>query len=68
MTEVDLTCLPNGPYRLTGSFAVFAESGQPVATTETTYLCRCGQSASKPPCDGSHARTGFRTEGAEVSR
>ena len=67
MTEVDVPCVPDGPYRLTGSF-VSDDSGQPVATTETTYLCRCGQSASKPLCDGSHARTGFCTEGAEVSR
>ena len=65
MTEVDVTCVPDGPYRLTGSFVVSDDSGQPVATTETTYLCRCGQSAL---CDGSHARTGFCTEGAEVSR
>lgn len=54
MTEADVTCVPDGPYRLTGSFVVFDDSGQPVATTETTYLCRCGQSASKPLCDGSH--------------
>lgn len=28
-----------------------------------TALCRCGQSANKPYCDGSHASTGFADPG-----
>jgi CDGSH-type Zn-finger protein len=32
------------------------ERGSPV------YLCRCGRSADKPFCDGSHARTGWKED------
>ncbi len=59
MTSIQLTALPDGPYRLKGDVSIldrdrrpFAERGSPV------YLCRCGRSADKPFCDGSHARTG----------
>lgn len=33
--------------------------GRPVAMQPVTALCRCGRSAGKPYCDGTHSRIGF---------
>jgi len=53
---------PNGPIRIEGAFELvdaegtaFGLGGRPMIA-----LCRCGHSANKPFCDGSHAREGFR--------
>jgi CDGSH-type Zn-finger protein len=50
---VDGPLLVEGPVELRGSNA----SGVPV--TQPISLCRCGASARKPLCDGSHRRIGF---------
>lgn len=51
--------LPNGPVKVSGPLEVVAGSGHPVRRTGTAFLCRCGQSGSKPYCDGTHRKTGF---------
>lgn len=59
-----ITPYPDGPLILRGRFVITATDGQPVpAGRKTVALCRCGQSADKPFCDGSHSRTGFRAPG-----
>jgi len=59
-----ITPYPDGPLILRGHFVITGPDGQPLpAGRRTVALCRCGQSASKPFCDGSHARTGFRAGG-----
>jgi len=55
---------PNGPLYLRGR-VVYA--GGPDATTveyTRVALCRCGASANKPFCDGSHKKSGFTDAGA----
>ncbi len=52
----------NGPLQLTGSVEICSGTGRTVLRTQSARLCRCGASGSKPFCDGSHGRIGFRSE------
>lgn len=54
----------NGPLRLSGNVEVVSGTGRTVNRATQLFLCRCGQSANKPYCDGSHARAGFQADGA----
>ena len=51
----------DGPLRVKGNLEITSGTGRVVARVTTTYLCRCGGSAKKPFCDGTHARIGFRS-------
>jgi len=48
----------NGPIRIEGEFEIFDPSGASFGLAGRTVisLCRCGHSANKPFCDGSHNR------------
>jgi CDGSH-type Zn-finger protein len=52
----------NGPLRIEGDFELVDREGQPygLGGRPMITLCRCGHSANKPFCDGSHAREAFR--------
>ena len=54
--------VPDGPLRLNGNVEILSGTGRVVLRTQSARLCRCGASESKPFCDGSHARIGFRSE------
>lgn len=53
---------PNGPLALRGNLQIISGTGRVVARTVTANLCRCGGSGTKPFCDGTHARIGFRSD------
>jgi CDGSH-type Zn-finger protein/truncated hemoglobin YjbI len=55
----DLRLVPNGPVVATNLSAVADWLGQDLPTRPTVAFCRCGHSAAKPWCDGSHALAGF---------
>lgn len=60
-----IACLPNGPYYLVEETEprtvpyLQNQAGKTYATVRGVALCRCGDSANKPFCDGSHGVTGF---------
>jgi CDGSH-type Zn-finger protein len=55
----------NGPLRLEGENITITDQAGNVyglAGRTVVSLCRCGQSANKPFCDGSHNTVGFASE------
>ncbi|GAA4310009.1 hypothetical protein GCM10023178_18750 [Actinomadura luteofluorescens] len=47
---------------VTGGVPVHRADGRPLETRNRVTLCRCGQSAGKPLCDGTHRKIDFREE------
>lgn len=56
-------CKPNGPYVVKDLQQLTASNGKAIATTPVVFLCRCGGSANKPFCDGTHRTNGFSGAG-----
>jgi CDGSH-type Zn-finger protein/truncated hemoglobin YjbI len=55
----ELRIARNGPYLVTSVPSLTDHLGATIRPAPQLALCRCGRSALKPLCDGSHARTGF---------
>jgi uncharacterized Fe-S cluster protein YjdI len=51
--------MPNGPLLVYGNITVKDTHGNEIRKNKVTAFCRCGASANKPYCDGTHAKTGF---------
>jgi len=49
----------SGPLWVQGGIPLTAEDGTPYPVRNRVTLCRCGNSANKPFCDGSHIKAGF---------
>ncbi|MGH7700895.1 MAG: CDGSH iron-sulfur domain-containing protein [Gemmatimonadales bacterium] len=68
MTHVTITPKPNGPLVVAGPCRVQSLDGVEIPVpprkdgtpAQVVVLCRCGGSATKPFCDGTHKRIGFR--------
>ncbi|HTY80106.1 MAG TPA: CDGSH iron-sulfur domain-containing protein [Candidatus Bathyarchaeia archaeon] len=53
--------IPDGPLMVKGEVEVLDAQGNPLPVKgDAAYLCRCGASANKPFCDGSHKKVEFK--------
>ncbi|NYE47292.1 CDGSH-type Zn-finger protein [Spinactinospora alkalitolerans] len=66
---VTVTPCENGPLLVRGAFRLTTQGGEEIEPgRRTVALCRCGASAVKPFCDGSHKAIGFTApSGPDVS-
>lgn len=59
-----IVACPNGPFLVRGDALIESPDGEPIDRhgRATVALCRCGASAIKPFCDGTHKLVGFTTD------
>ena len=65
MSDVSIRIRDNGPLLVEGSFTLLDGEGNsfPLDADKPAFaLCRCGTSANKPFCDGSHKSCDFKDE------
>jgi len=61
MAAAKITINSNGSIHVEGDFEIVDPEGRAFGLAGRTSigLCRCGHSANKPFCDGSHKTSGF---------
>jgi CDGSH-type Zn-finger protein/uncharacterized Fe-S cluster protein YjdI len=52
---------PDAPLQVRGNLEITSGTGRVVARLSNARLCRCGGSANKPFCDGTHGTIGFKS-------
>jgi CDGSH-type Zn-finger protein len=66
-TRTTITPYRDGPLIVRGDFEITDTDGRVVDTDRSTVaLCRCGRSALKPFCDGSHKVVGFHAPSGDA--
>lgn len=61
---LEVTPTRDGPLHASGSLEIVSGTGRTIGKRTDVFLCRCGASANKPYCDGSHRRIGFVADGS----
>ena len=65
MSEVKMRLRPHGPLVVEGPIQLVDSAGEAFtldSSKPAIALCRCGQSANRPFCDGSHKSCGFECD------
>jgi len=57
--QVKIEVKQGGPYIVTGTILIADKDGTEKVKEGKSALCRCGASANKPFCDGSHNKVEF---------
>ncbi len=64
--SVTIKVRDHGPYLVSGPVKLVDSQGNEidVGDRDDFVLCRCGQSANRPFCDGAHKQAGVEAEGS----
>jgi len=67
---VTITVRPNGPFRVEGPVKLVDVDGNEWDLTGKAVfgLCRCGLSAKRPFCDGTHGKEGWKCDASPVEK
>ncbi|MEO0575422.1 MAG: CDGSH iron-sulfur domain-containing protein [Pseudomonadota bacterium] len=63
--KVTIVPIPDGPLMINSRCRIVDADGHILALKAPAALCRCGASARKPFCDGSHKAVGFSSQPGE---
>lgn len=53
----------DGPLYMQGNLEICSGNGRALQRSTEAWLCRCGKSSTKPFCDGTHRKIGFKAPG-----
>jgi 3-phenylpropionate/trans-cinnamate dioxygenase ferredoxin subunit len=68
MCDLTIRGREDGPYMVPGQATYLDADGEEQMTKRAGFsLCRCGGSARKPLCDGTHRRIEFKAPATEIT-